>query len=93
MHAKGAKVEEREYGKAPLTERELREIIGEGPISEFLNPRSSLYRERDMKQKPPSKQEAIQLILKDNNLLKRPVVIKGKKTVLGFDETALRGLL
>ena len=46
-----------------------------------------------MKQKPPSKEEAIKLILKEQNLLKRPVVIKGKKKILGFDEAELRELL
>lgn len=93
MQAKGARLEEREYGKNPLSEDELREIIGDGPITDFLNSRNSLYRERNMKQKPPSKEEAIQLILKDQNLLKRPVVIKGKKKILGFDEAELGGLL
>ena len=93
MQAKGARLEEREYGKNPLSEAELREIIGDGPIAGFLNSRNSLYRERNMKQKPPSKEEAIKLILKEQNLLKRPVVIKGKKKILGFDETELRGLL
>lgn len=93
MQSKKAKVEEREYGKNPLTESELREIIGDSPVTEFLNSRNSLYQERNMKQKPPSKEEAIKLILKEPNLLKRPVVIKGKKTIFGFDETELRGLL
>ena len=93
MQAKGARLEEREYGKNPLSENELREIIGDGPITGFLNSRNSLYRERNMKQKPPSKEEAIKLILKEQNLLKRPVVIKGKRKILGFDETELGGLL
>lgn len=92
MQAKGARLEERDYGKNPFSESELREIIGDGPIAEFLNPRNSLYREKKMKQKPPSKDEAIRLMLKDQNLLKRPMVIKGKKKVLGFNETELRGL-
>lgn len=62
------------------------------PVADFLNSRNSLYRERNMKQKPPSKEEAIKLILKEQNLLKRPVVIKGKKKILGFDEAELRDL-
>lgn len=86
-------MEERDYGKNPLTEDELREILGDVPVTEFLNSRNSLYRERNMKQKPPSKEEAIRLILKEQNLLKRPVIIKGKKKVLGFDEAELRELL
>ncbi|MBI4526755.1 MAG: arsenate reductase [Deltaproteobacteria bacterium] len=93
MQEKGAKLEEREYGRTPLTEKELREIIGDGPITDFLNTRTPLYREKNMKEKPPSKEEAIKLILKDQNLLKRPVVLKGKKKVLGFDEAGLKNLL
>ena len=93
MQAKKVAFEEREYGKNPFTEKELREIIGEGPIQNFLNTRTPLYRERHMKQKPPSKDEAIKLMLKDLNLLKRPVIIKGKKKLTGFNETDLKTLL
>ncbi len=93
MQAKGAKLEEREYSKNPLTEKELREIIGEDPITDFLNSRTPLYREKNMKQKPPSKEEAIKLMLRDPNLLKRPVIIKGKRKILGFDEAALKELI
>ena len=85
--------EEREYGKTPLSENELREIIGNGPIERFLNTRTPLYREKNMKQKPPSKDEAIKLMVKDPNLLKRPVIIKGKTTLTGFDEAAVKKIL
>jgi len=85
--------EEREYGKNPFTEKELREIIGAGPIENFLNSRTPLYREKNMKQKPPSIDEAIKLMLKDANLLKRPVIIKGKKTLTGFNEAEVKALL
>jgi arsenate reductase-like glutaredoxin family protein len=86
-------MEEREYGKNPLSEKELRDIIGDGPIEKFLNTRTPLYREKNMKQKPPSKDEAIDLMLKDPNLLKRPVIIKGKKILTGFDEADLKQIL
>jgi Spx/MgsR family transcriptional regulator len=93
LQAKKAKVEEREYGKNPLSEKELRDIIGDDPIEKFLNTRTPLYRERNMKQKPPSKDEAIKLMLKDPNLLKRPVIIKGKKKLTGFNEAEVNQLL
>ena len=93
MQAKKVAFEEREYGKNPFAEKELREIIGEGPIENFLNTRTPLYRERDMKQKPPTKNEAIKLMLKDPNLLKRPVFIKGKKKLTGFNEAEVKELL
>jgi Spx/MgsR family transcriptional regulator len=93
LQAKKVAFEEREYGKNPFTEKELREIIGDGPIENFLNTRTPLYRERNMRHKPPSKAEAIKLMLKDPNLLKRPVIIKGKKTLTGFNEAEVKELL
>jgi arsenate reductase len=93
LQAKKIDFEEREYGKNPFSEAELREIIGDGPIEKFLNTRTPLYREKNMKQKPPSQEEAIKLMLKDPNLLKRPVIIKGKKKVTGFNEAEVKELL
>jgi Spx/MgsR family transcriptional regulator len=93
LQAKKVNFEEREYGKTPLTEKELKEIIGEEPIEKFLNTRTPLYREKNMKQKPLSKEEAIKLMLKDPNLLKRPVIIKGKKKLTGFNEAEVKELL
>jgi len=93
LQSKKIEFDEREYGKTPFTEKELREIIGNDPIEPFLNTRTPLYREKNMKQKPPSKDEAIKLMLKDPNLLKRPVIIKGKKKLTGFNESAVKELL
>ena len=93
MQSKKAPFEERDYSKNPLIEKELREIIGDDPIEPFLNTRTPLYRERNMKQKPPTKDEAIRLMLKDPNLLKRPVMIKGKTKLTGFNESAVKQLL
>jgi Spx/MgsR family transcriptional regulator len=93
LRDKNIEVEEREYGRNPLTEAELREIIGGEPIDNFLNTRTALYRQRNMKQKPPAKDEAISLMRKDPNLLKRPVIIKGKKRLTGFNEAQVEALL
>jgi arsenate reductase len=93
LQSKKVDFEEREYGKHPLSEAELRDFIGDGPIENFLNTRTPLYREKNMKQKPPSKEEAIKLMLKDPNLLRRPVIVKGKKKLTGFNEAEVKALL
>ncbi len=93
MQAQKVDFDEREYGKRPFTEQELREIIGDSPIEPFLSTRTPLYKEKNMKQKPPSRDEAIKLMLKDPNLLKRPVFIRGKKKLTGFNEAALKEIL
>jgi len=93
LQANQVAFDEREYGKNALSEKELRDIIEDEPIERFLNTRTPLYREKNMKQKPPTKEQAISLMLKDPNLLKRPVIIKGKKKITGFNETELKALI
>jgi Spx/MgsR family transcriptional regulator len=93
LQAKKVALEEREYGKNPFTEKELRDLVADQPVENILNSRNALYRERNMKQRPPSKEEAIKLILKEQNLLRRPVIVKGKKKLLGFNESEVAKLL
>jgi arsenate reductase-like glutaredoxin family protein len=46
-----------------------------------------------MKDNPPSRAEAIKLMAKEPNLIRRPVVIRGSQMQLGFDEEQLRKLV
>ena len=89
----GAELESRDLDKQRLTEAELEELIGNRDYREFLNTRNELYRTRNMKDHPPSRAEAIQLMVKEPNLIRRPVVIRGSQIVLGFDEEAYRKLM
>jgi len=89
----GAEIESRDLDKQRLTEAELEELIGNRDYKEFLNARNELYRTRKMKEHPPSRPEAIQLMAKEPNLIRRPVVIRGAQIVLGFDEEAYRKLM
>jgi arsenate reductase-like glutaredoxin family protein len=89
----GAELESRDTDKQRLTEAELEELIGNRDYKVFLNARNELYRTRNMKEHPPSRAEAIQLMAKEPNLIRRPVVIRGSQIVLGFDEEAYRKLM
>jgi len=84
----GAELESRDLDKERLTEAELDELIGERDHKDFLNTRNELFRTRKMKEHPPSRSEAIKLMAKEPNLIRRPVVLQGSKMVLGFDEEA-----
>ena len=85
-------LELRDLGKRPLSEAELDALIGERDYRLFLNAKNELYRERNMKQNPPSRSEAIRLMAKHPNLIRRPIVIAGKRIVIGYDEEALAAL-
>jgi arsenate reductase-like glutaredoxin family protein len=89
----GAELESRDLDKERLTEAELEELIGDRDYKEFLNSRNELYRTRNMKEHPPSRAEAIRLLAREPNLIRRPVVLWGSQMVLGLDEEAYRKLL
>lgn len=42
-----------------------------------------------MKDDPPSRDEALRLMSENPNLIKRPIAIRGRKIVLGWDEEKL----
>ena len=68
-----------------LTVEELDRLIGKRDYKEFLNSRNELYRERDMKNAPPSRAEALELMSQNPNLIKRPILVDGARIVLGSD--------
>jgi arsenate reductase-like glutaredoxin family protein len=89
----GAELESRDLGQERLTETELDELIGDRDYKEFLNTRNELYRSRKMKEHPPSRAEAIKLMSKEPNLIRRPIVLQGSQMILGLDEESYRKLL
>lgn len=92
MQEEGVELEFRDLNKERLTAKELDRLIGERDYREFLNPRNELYRERNMKEKPPSRAEALKLMAAEPNLIRRPVVIAENQIILGYDEPKLKAL-
>ena len=60
-------------------------MIGKRDYREFLNTRNELYRERDMKNSPPTRAEALKLMSETPNLIKRPILVDGARIVLGSE--------
>ena len=76
-----------------LSVAQLDKIIGKRDYRKFLNTRNELYRNMKMKDHPPSREAALRLMSENPNLIKRPIVIKGRTIVLGFDPERLSELL
>jgi arsenate reductase-like glutaredoxin family protein len=89
----GAELESLDLDKERLSEAELDELIGRRDYKDFLNPRNELYRARKMKENPPSRAEAIKMMAKEPNLIRRPVVMRGSQIQLGFDEEQFKKLV
>jgi arsenate reductase-like glutaredoxin family protein len=49
---------------------------------DFVSTRSPVFRQRPL---PRSKTEAIDLMMQQPNLIKRPILVRGSKVTFGFD--------
>jgi Spx/MgsR family transcriptional regulator len=92
LESRGCTLELRDLGKERFTAAELDRLISTRDYRAFLNTRNELYRKRKMGKKPPSRGEALRLMAREPNLIRRPIVIRGERIVLGFDEAALAEL-
>jgi Spx/MgsR family transcriptional regulator len=91
LQEQGVGVEEIDLNQG-LSEAQIDALIGARDYKQFLNFRNELYRERKMKLNPPPRAEAIRLMAKHPNLIRRPILVKGSKIALGFDERQFREL-
>ncbi len=85
--------EERDMAKRPLSVDELYALVGDRPVTEFLNARNELFRERGFKESPPGREEALRLMAAHPNLIRRPLLVVGDRIAFGFDATAWEALL
>ncbi len=76
--------------KAPPDRAFLERHVEAGRFLDFVSRRSPVWKERPL---PVSKEEAIDLMLRQPNLIKRPVLVKGSRVLFGFDQDAYRALL
>ncbi len=91
LQAQDVKVQEIDLNQG-LSEGEIEALIGTGDYTKFLNFHNALYRERKMKTNPPTRAQAIKLMSQNPNLIRRPILVRGSKVVLGFDEEQFREL-
>ncbi|HJV90893.1 MAG TPA: ArsC/Spx/MgsR family protein [Holophagaceae bacterium] len=87
----GIDVEIRDYFKRPLEAAELEGLLPPDPAP-MMGTKSPKYKELGLKDRKLSKAEAIALMVDDNNLLKRPILVHPKGTVIGFDAAAYAAL-
>jgi arsenate reductase-like glutaredoxin family protein len=63
--------------------------VDEARFLDFVSTRSPVFRTRPL---PGSKREAIDLMLEQPNLIKRPVLVRGARAIFGFDKARYEGL-
>jgi arsenate reductase (glutaredoxin) len=92
MEKQGFQLYFRDLSENRLSVSELEKLIGRRDYTDFLNSRNKVYRKKKMKLKPPSRREAIKMMAKEPNLIRRPVIVAGGQVVIGFDENGMARL-
>jgi Spx/MgsR family transcriptional regulator len=92
MEQRGFQLYFRDLSKERLTSTELEKLIGNRDYTDFLNSRNELFRRKKMKDNPPSRRDAIRLMTREPNLIRRPVIVAGGQVVIGFDEDGIAKL-
>jgi arsenate reductase (glutaredoxin) len=92
MERRGFRLYFRDLAKNKLSSTELEKLIGNRDYTDFLNSRNKLFRRKKMRENPPPRREAIKMMAKEPNLIRRPVVVAGGRVVIGFDEDGIARL-
>lgn len=94
---KGVSYELRDIKENNPSETELREWYKNSglPLKKFFNTSGLLYKSMELKNKLPemTDDEQIKLLSTDGMLVKRPILVDGKKVLVGFKENDYEELL
>ncbi len=76
-------VDERDINRDPPDRAFLEKHIDASRFLDFVSTRSPVFKTRPL---PKSKKEAIDLMMDQPNLIRRPILVRGSKVIFGFDK-------
>ena len=74
---------ERDINKTPPDRAFLERHVDDQRFLEFVSTRSPVFKQRPL---PRSKKEAIDLMMAQPNLIKRPILISGNRAIFGLNK-------
>lgn len=79
-----------DINKTPPSREFLEKHVDASHFLDFVSTRSPVFKQRPL---PKSKKEAIDLMLDNPNLIRRPILVRGSKATFGFDKDAYSKLV
>ncbi len=76
-------VDERDINRDPPDRAFLEKHVDASHFLDFVSTRSPVFKTRPL---PKSKKEAIDLMMGQPNLIRRPILVRGSKVIFGFDK-------
>ena len=77
-----------DLAKDPPSRELLETLIDERRLGDFVNTRSPAYKERGLDVTKMTKRQAIDLMMEEPNLIRRPILLRGGRALFGFDAEA-----
>jgi arsenate reductase-like glutaredoxin family protein len=89
----GLELEEVNYAKSALDAATVASLVAKaGGVAAVLNTRHAVAKANDWAANPPDAPTFAKAVVKEPNLLRRPIVVAGKKLIVGFDKAAYAAL-
>lgn len=88
----GVAIERHDFAKEPPSAELLGRLIDERGLENVINPRGRTFKAMGLDVSKLSRKKAIELMLAEPNLIRRPLVIAGRTTIFGFDPEAYEAL-
>jgi arsenate reductase-like glutaredoxin family protein len=89
----GIDLDIRDIKKNPLTEDELKRLLGWFEITHFLNPGSPSFEKNGLDKTLPDRADILRMIVEDQSLLRRPIIKAGRLLTVGCDRRKIADML
>lgn len=95
LRARGVEFEAINYYENPVSAEQLRDLIAKLGINarDLLRKNEQVYRDLKLAKRELSDDELIELMVENPDLIERPIVVRGKKAVLGRPPENVESLL
>jgi Spx/MgsR family transcriptional regulator len=84
LEGRGIELVKHDLAKDPPSRELLERLIDESHLEDFINTRSPAYKDMNLGARKLTKSQAIDLMMKEPNLIRRPLLLKGKRAVFGY---------
>ena len=90
----GVELDERDFFADPFTADELRQLIGDAPVSDYFSWRSPSFRKLGLKREDMSDDQMLALMAEEPRLVRRPLIMtEDGKLIVGTDKKAMANLM
>lgn len=72
--------------KAPLSREELQELVDKVGLEVLINKKGMMWRKLELAKKDLDDDQLFDVLLENQNMIKRPVLIKDDAVLVGYDE-------